>query len=370
MNGEAIFFKLFEAGSRIDLNLACTQVDVIKQMPSTASRDTDYHISMPQPLFVQIDEFNPVVENFSVVTLDAKLYEDGVITFIARLQFAGFPLEDFDTIKDVKLTTSYGALDIWAYMDAEFKEMHDTLKGCIEKGLYTFDPPEEETYNAYCIWDDVGTPETFVKENDRLIAALLIEENKNLRLHDKQIKETLDKSFSFHENDMVIFDIDRCLILDPARDYEDIMLVTELANYELLELRTLDKILDKRLDIAEDDMRVLLSKRRFSRRRIGSKVNELTRLRVDMTFLLENIENSSKIVGDYYLAGIYKHIGDLFRLDEWSKSVRNRLETLRDIYSTAKADTNENLLLWTEIILAVVFVVEFLITLVQLFPTR
>ena len=174
-------------------------------------------------------------------------------------------------------------------------------------------------------------------------------------MHETQIKTTLDHPFSFLQHDLTIFDLDRCLIIDPTRDYEDILLITELANYLLLELRTLDRILDRALDAAEDEIN------RAKYKRVGSKLKILTGLRYDAIFTLENVENVAKIIGDYYLAEVFKHICEIFKLQEWSQSIRNRLATLSDIYAMAKQDTNEKIIVISEILVVFLILWEILI---------
>ena len=122
-------------------------------------------------------------------------------------------------------------------------------------------------------------------------------------------------------------------------------------------------MLDKHLDIAEDDIRKIFFKSRLLWRKLNKKLGYLFRIRYDMTFILENLENVSKLIGDYYLAEIYTHLGKLFQFNQWSKSIRNRLKVLDDIYSTAKTNISERILLYLEILLTVIFTFEFLLLL-------
>ena len=67
----------------------------------------------------------------------------------------------------------------------------------------------------------------------------------------------MSNPFSYCDHDLAVFDMDRCIIIDSDRDYEDVLLICELANYQFLELRTLDKLLDRWLDEAEDDVNAI-----------------------------------------------------------------------------------------------------------------
>jgi len=192
-------------------------------------------------------------------------------------------------------------------------------------------------------------------------------ENSSLHLHLNQINNTLEHYFSFLKDDLVIFDFDRCLILDPNYDYEDILLIIEIANYQLLELRVLDYLLDKRLNLVEEDIHRIYFKSRGILKRLKKRVGNLLRLHYDLIFLLENIENVSKLIGDYYLSQIYTCLSNLFQLKQWSNSIRHRIETLGDIYNIAQTNINEKLLLYVEILLSFVFIMEFIFLILDFF---
>lgn len=100
------------------------------------------------------------------------------------------------------------------------------------------------------------------------------------------------------------------MIIDPNVDYDDILLIVELANYQLLELRTLDRFIDKRLDIAEKDIRPIFFDRFKLWRKIDKRLGQLFRLRIDLIFLFENVENISKIIGDYFLAQLLTYLSN------------------------------------------------------------
>ena len=84
-------------------------------------------------------------------------------------------------------------------------------------------------------------------------------------------------------------------------------------------------------------------------------------LRYDMLFILENLENVSKIIGDFYLGNLFEHLCSLFELDQWSTSIRHRLDVLGDIYQMARQDTNDRVMLIMEVLWVAIFVFQFLL---------
>jgi hypothetical protein len=366
MNGETIFLKLYDVGRHVDISAVLGQM-AGTQMVAPVTRDSPENISLPRPVVIEVE--SSVISDspyFKAATLKAKVYEDGVIAFVARLAFEGLPADKLHELKAVKFKADGKDFEMGPWIEHHFQQMLPRIEPFIDKEYYEFVSTESEAYSAYCITDDVGDPQQFVQARANYIAAFLQGDNPTLRYHPLQIKSTLDNPFSYMENDLAIFDIDRCIIFDPSRDYEDILLVAELANYQVLQLSTLDKVLDHELDIAEDDLRRIFSRRRKPFRALGRKVGELKKLRVDMIFLLENIENTSKIIGDFFLAQIHTHLRSLFNLPDWISSVRNRLDALEDIYNTARTDISDSLFMYLEIFLALIFGLEFIFFLLGL----
>ena len=186
--------------------------------------------------------------------------------------------------------------------------------------------------------------------------------------HSSQVKQILAKPVSYRKNDIAVFDMDRCIIIDPARDYEDLLIIAEHANYRLIELRALDGLLDTWLDEAEKDLRkIYLSggESHFGQRAVKMKLARLQALRFDALFTLENLDNSSKIIGDYFLGYIYERLCEIFNTEGWKVSVERRLGALQNLYELLKNDTAERRMINLEVVFIVVCIVLPLLQIVQ-----
>jgi hypothetical protein len=366
LEGEVIFIRLTDVGRKIDLKKVIKIIPAIPYKKVVKTKDSPSYLDFPESLNLKVTQnFNSESEIIESIKLQVKLYEDGVISLIARLVFKDIPLNNLHTLRKTIFSTADGKFNINQFLKFQFNKIYNEIREYIEEETYISITPMNEKYTLYCLTDLNMNAYDFVEENKNYLAKLLMGENPELAIHKKQIKSTLDHKFSFLENDLAIFDFDRCLIIDPNRDYEDILLVIEIANYQLLELRTLDYLLDKRLSMAEEDIRRIYFKRHSIGRRLSKKVGNLLRLRYDLTFILENIENVSKLIGDYYLAQVYKNLANLFNLKEWSDSIRHRLETTGDIYNISRTNLNERFLLYVEILLSFIFIMEFFLLLLD-----
>ncbi len=368
---EIILLKLFDVGRSIDLEQVRQLTAARHDEGPVTGRDTPESINLPHPVVVQLDKLYSTVLGgtgvggassgpglgFSSLNLQARFFAEGVISMMLRLE-TECELDQLHLVRSQDFLVGNQAGSADALMERRFRELFRAISPAVTTGQYVFDEYESESYRVYCLVDAVGDPAGFVHDNRSYLAAFLLGEDTSVALHETQIQITLGHPFSFRGDDLVIFDMDRCFIIDHRRDYEDLLLITEHANFQMLELRTLDKLLDRRLDIAEREAAVLFRKKKFRVKSAGFKLSDLQPLRLDALFILNSLENSSKIIGDFYLCQIYDHLSSLFNTKGWKSNIERSLETLQDIYAVAKGDSNERALLFLELVVVLLIAVE------------
>ena len=328
------------------------------------SKDTPDYFNLPISVLHEInDPFELNIKNIEFKSFQVKFFEEGVISVVLRLILKDYPIEELHQVRNTTITTAGKDYSIEELMLEYFYKIHKQIKPHIDDSVYIFDPFEFEKYTAFCIYDNIENIQEFLDLNNKYFAALLIGENPDLKLHISQVKKTLEKSFSFLNNEFYIFNLHRCLLIDPNKDYEETLLLIEQANYQLLELRTLDRFLDFQLDKAEDDIRKIFFRKRMFKGGLKRKLGYLLRLRYDMIFIWENLKNTAKIIGDFFLAQIYNHLSNLFSLEKWEVSIRSRLNILDDIYSTAKSDKFELILIILELLIVLLFIADIILLL-------
>ncbi|MBD3255539.1 MAG: hypothetical protein GF383_10620 [Candidatus Lokiarchaeota archaeon] len=368
MDGEFIHFYLYDIGSHIDLTSVTYKFPGIPDETKFKSKGTPKTIYIPKPLSLKtFYSENSKLDMFESLSRITKIYEDGVISFVLRMQFTDLSLEQLKELKYSEFIIHEKSYNVKSWIRDEFQTLSKKIEDCVTFYSQENYVPKYERYTCFCITSNLGSPTIFLEENKKELAILLTGENAQANLHNNQINNTLDHSFSYTDNDLSIFDYDRTIIFDSTKDYGDILLIIELANYQLLELRVLDGFLDGWLNVAKEDIRKIFFKGRLYPGRLNKKLGRSIRIRYDMTFILERIENVSKIIGDYYLAQIFTHLGELFQLEKWSESIRNRLRILDDIYLTGKTNINEKLLLYVELLLGIIEIVFLIFLLMEFF---
>jgi hypothetical protein len=367
---EAVFFYLYDVGRSVDLAQVIELVPAHKDLGLAKRRDTPSSITLPTPLVLSLGvPDRPEAAGFSAFSAYAKIYEEGVVTVVVRAK-ASMPLGELHGLESVQLDFQGRSMRIQDYAEEGFARLFEALSSAIAEPR-AFSEIGRESYLAYCLSGEaIGDPEDFLEKNRDYCSCLLTGEIPGSGLHESQVSATLAHPFRYLDGDLAVFELDRCLIIDPRSDYEDLLLIAEHANYQLLELRVLDKLLDTWLDEAEDDIRHMSSgRKRLALLRKGGvevKAAHIQSMRFDALFILENLENSSKIIGDYYLGKVYERLCALFNTDGWKWSVERRLDVLQDVYEMFTSDSNERKLRWLEIVIIVVCVVSPLIEILKL----
>lgn len=193
-------------------------------------------------------------------------------------------------------------------------------------------------------------PAGFCSEHGRQIAQILRAERQTLS--DQEVDDALGAKISFGVEDLTIVDWNAALLVD--REGEDVRAVLDFANVELLEMRYLDEKLDRALDEAYET----LSRHSANLPRIlgyyGAALRRVAELQVDNAVLFEGVNNTLKLLGDQYLARLYRLVNRRFHLDEWDASILRKIQTLESIYekiSDQAANRRMEILEWVIIIL-------------------
>jgi hypothetical protein len=171
-------------------------------------------------------------------------------------------------------------------------------------------------------------------------------------LSPQEAQDALAARLSFRSEDVAVVDWNAALLVD--REGDDIRAVLEFANVELLEMRYLDQKLDRALDQAY----VALSKRSWRRvplfRSYSADLRRVAELQAEGALLFEGVNNTLKLLGDQYLARVYRQASRRFHLEEWDASILRKLDTLKSIYamiSDQVTDRRMELLEWVIVIL-------------------
>lgn len=213
-----------------------------------------------------------------------------------------------------------------------------------------------EDYAIYCV-DRLSQHDVHevLRSQRGLLARILRAEAGQLA--EGEVEEALGCRFAYGQEELVLIDWNAAILLGPD---EDVRAVLEFANIELLEMRYLDADLDRALDESYAILTRHERPRMFALRAVDQDLRRIARLQAEGAMLFEGVDNALKLVGDQYLARVYRGASDRMRLPEWNAGILRKLGSLESIYSKLSdeiARRRMELLEWIIILLILVSIV-------------
>jgi hypothetical protein len=219
--------------------------------------------------------------------------------------------------------------DIFAEEILELKDkVHDLCFEVAQKNGGKNEPSEE--YTVYQIFDYKGDPELFLQKNSQKITGLL--KSEKLELDEKEVEYTLSFQLKYAKDDLAIVDWDGAFLFDPEGEFGETIELLELANFQLLRYRMLDRDLDERLQKVSKLTQWEGGGRWFRTKEVAQAFREVIKIRSQSIAEFEALERDIKLIGDWYSARLYDLISKKFRLDAWSQTIKEKLDSLEDAY--------------------------------------
>jgi hypothetical protein len=321
--GYAIF--AYDAARSIDLAKAEQRTHEATERPTIAHkrRTPSYFEYQPPPVRVsQTAESLRLGELSTRPGVELMIYDFGAVAVIYTLAIDG----PFDRLLDI----SEELYDNEILLADSRRRVDQLLRVIGDAANQAHPSPVVEDYVIFHV-ESFAEPldvNLFSAGHARQIAQILRAERQ--RLSDQEVDDVLSARISYGLDDITIVDWNSALMVD--REGEDVRAVLEFANVELLEMRYLDQKLDRALDRAFES----LSKPALSVARLlgyyGGDLRRVAELQVDNAILFEGVNNTLKLLGDQYLARVYRMASRRFHLSDWDESIQRKLQTLESIY--------------------------------------
>lgn len=360
MKGEVVYYRLFDIGAAIDLDEVQRRV----AMPFlsgriVSERAAPKYARLGQPLLVHVDQ-RDLDTNLGRLTMSiaVKLYGVGALSVVLRTSFEAASLRDLRPYGNLRLKSGdkEETLDDYcARIAARIEEdlvpyMHDSYDIRVEP----------EPYTVYCITVSEHPVRTFANGWRREVTALLAGDPRPDDISDEEVEDTWKSWLSYYQDDLVVVEWESALVLEPTASYEDTLAVFEVANLQLLELRTYDAYLDKAIDKAYDDLEDLFRRSSLFRSG-GQEVKELAELRMDLSEATFQVDNISKLWGDWFLGKVYRVCTRKFELESWRRNVAEKMQDLSEIYQVAQSEFEGRRMFILEVLVVLLFVIDLLL---------
>ncbi len=168
------------------------------------------------------------------------------------------------------------------------------------------------------------------------IPALLLAEDE-VTLSESTRHSLQEHFLQYSDNDLALIEWNSAIVVEPsgARDVPDIL---EFAVTQLMEMRFYDDLLDKKLKALSED----IEKKRSSiwTGKHERVYKEATARYIEFIEFIERVENSLKVVGDFYLATVYRASTRRFRLADWQSNVTRKMNILAQVSNLLQGEIN------------------------------
>lgn len=212
-----------------------------------------------------------------------------------------------------------------------------------------------EEYSIGIVRNYEGDPEQFLKYGNAIASFL---KSERMPLDEKEVEYTLSAQIKYANNDLVIVDWDGAFVFDPNGEYESIVELLQIANLQLLRYRMLDVDLDHRLREVGRVVKEHVGKLTiFRTKEVEQAFRGVIAIRSRSIAEFEAIDREIKLIGDWYSARLYELVGKKMRFDAWKIAIREKLDSLEDIYSIVSENFSMSRTHYLEFIQIILFFV-------------
>lgn len=324
-SGTCYVLFAYDVGRSINLESAERRIQATTQRQSLRHRRRapSYFEYQPHPLRVAQEPAPLTIgKRSAIANIDLVLYDFGAMAVIYNVGMGG-PLSDLLTLSE----------DLYdnEFLQADSRQRIERLMATMGDAIMAPDiAPAIEDYVIFHVeaFGAAFDAEEFCAQHRLRIAQILRAERQELSA--QEVDDALAARCSFGRTDLTIIDWNAALLID--REGDDVREVLEFANVELLEMRHLDQRLDRGLDRAYESLSQSALHWPLLPGRHGNTLRAVAELQIDNALLFEGVNNTLKLLGDQYLARVYRAVNRRFHLDEWDASILRKLQTLESIY--------------------------------------
>jgi hypothetical protein len=354
--GTLHIYVAFDWGDELDLDRARLLVPAEVQTLPRRRRTPSSFAYRPPPLRFLLDPLALDLPGVGSVQAgaEATVFDFAAVSFAVHIPFR-LPLEALRQLTG-------GLADTASLVKAArsaLVPLHRKLLPAIQSPSWQDDLSEE--YFVYHVTPGGPlTPALLLETHAGALAGLLRLETGPLS--EEEVAEALRLRLGYSPDDLFLPDWAAALLFD--RDCDETLQTIEFANLQLLEYRHIDNRLDDTLATASrvvhQAVRPLLSLRGH-----GRALRRLGELKVEANGLFERTGNVLKLVGDQYLARVYRLLAARFHLREWERNILRKLETAEGVYQVLSDQANTHRTEFLEIIVIFLILLEIVLALVR-----
>ncbi len=362
MNSEIVYLFLYDLG----VHFTEEELNGLLKNPEDFSK---HEFDKPSP--EEISTFNvPAIFNLNNVTLATEAMKHLFKVQVALYTFGGMSIRVRYQLNDASYSHLYRVTfdkKITEFVNDVVLKARKKVESDLSKVAKIQPSATRETYRFYYIEYE---KEKISASQKKQIAGLLIDEEEPDQLDDGYVASVLSNTIAYDKTNLFYVGWESAIMFDKEYAHEYELLMAEIANLQLLEMRIYHELLSERID---NSGKVL---ERVSKQRIISRLgsNEPKALNSELGTLYDNtmavINKVSDTVfgtGEWYLSRVYSLFERVLKLEEIKGSLEKDLDVINDERAFVADLINFDYDVLLEYVVILLIVIELVIGVVQLF---
>jgi len=187
-----------------------------------------------------------------------------------------------------------------------------------------------EEYVILLLTKTTPSPEKFLDRNAAQIGRFIRSQREVL--DQPELEQILSSRIRYSTQDLTLVDWEGAVIIAANGDFQSDIELLKIGNYQLLRYRMLDRLVEDMLDKINESF--FINKRRP--RPTRGAIRKIVEHRLEVMLDFERTEQNLLLIGDWYTAKLYNAIRDEFYLEEWKKTIRDKLDNLESVVQNIK----------------------------------
>ncbi len=347
-------YVAFDWGEEINLDRAASLVPAeVRDLPrrrrtpsSIGYRPAPLRIVLP-PVRLELPEIGAVEAG-----AEATVFDFGAVSLAVHVPFS-LPARELLQLAGRLAEPSF----VVRAARRALQPLHDKLLPAIQNPVWQDDLSEDYFIFHLPPTDSSPWPALPVESHAPWLAGLVRLESGPLS--PEEIAEALRLHIRYSPNDLLIPDWAAAVLFD--QECAETLETVEFANVQLLEFRHIDNRLDDRLASAYRVIHSLAQSWLPFWRSHARSLRVLGELKVEANGLFERTGNVLKLVGDQYLARVYRLLAGRFHLEEWEQSILRKLEVAEGVYQVVSDQTDTYRAIFLEATVVLLIILEVLL---------
>ena len=349
----------FDIGSEVDLGRARQLVPAESQSLPRRPRTPSSIAYRPPPLRFALEPvplaLSPAELGATAAAADATVFDFGAVGVAMRVPFRLPPAALVRLARQLAEPA-----ELVRAARAAFAPLYASLLPVIHQ------PGWNELTEEYFVFQlppggSLPPPAELMAHHGAWLAGLVRLEDEPLSR--EEIDEALRMRISYGPHDLFVPEWSAALLVD--HDCGETLQAIEFANLQLLEFRFLDERLDQHLSEAYRLIHPIKRSYLPFWRSHSVPLRALGELRMEANDVFERTGNVLKLVGDQYLARVYRMLAARFHLDDWERSIERSLRTMEGVYHIVSDRADTFRAEFMEMVIIVLITLEIILALVH-----